>query len=132
MLLFFNVTHAYYKNKNNIIICHINEITELKVYFISDKGELENTIIFHRSCCSEKNTVIIYRICCFNNLLIPYHLIFFFCLQKKAVDRFCNEVKRLSHEEKRKDFVSEAYLLTLGKFINMFAGKKHIFYKLHF
>jgi cytoplasmic FMR1 interacting protein len=27
----------------------------------------------------------------------------------------------LSHEEKRKDFVSEAYLLTLGKFINMFA-----------
>ena len=30
-------------------------------------------------------------------------------------------MKRLSHEEKRKDFVSEAYLLTLGKFINMFA-----------
>ena len=29
--------------------------------------------------------------------------------------------QRLSHEEKRKDFVSEAYLLTLGKFINMFA-----------
>ena len=26
-----------------------------------------------------------------------------------------------SHAEKRKDFVSEAYLLTLGKFINMFA-----------
>ncbi len=41
--------------------------------------------------------------------------------QKKAVDRFCGEVKRLSHEEKRKDFVSEAYLLTLGKFVNMFA-----------
>ena len=31
------------------------------------------------------------------------------------------EVKRLCHAEKRKDFVSEAYLLTLGKFINMFA-----------
>jgi len=30
-------------------------------------------------------------------------------------------VKRLCHQEKRKDFVSEAYLLTLGKFINMFA-----------
>ena len=42
-------------------------------------------------------------------------------LQRKAVESFCNEVKRLSHEEKRKDFVSEAYLLTLGKFINMFA-----------
>ena len=37
------------------------------------------------------------------------------------MESFCNEVKRLSHEEKRKDFVSEAYLLTLGKFINMFA-----------
>lgn len=41
--------------------------------------------------------------------------------QRKAIERFCSEVKRLSHEEKRKDFVSEAYLLTLGKFINMFA-----------
>ncbi|XP_040569024.1 cytoplasmic FMR1-interacting protein [Lepeophtheirus salmonis] len=41
--------------------------------------------------------------------------------QKEAIERFCSEVKRLSHEEKRKDFVSEAYLLTLGKFINMFA-----------
>lgn len=30
-------------------------------------------------------------------------------------------MKRLCHAEKRKDFVSEAYLLTLGKFINMFA-----------
>ena len=41
---------------------------------------------------------------------------------KKAIERFTAEVKRLSHEEKRKDFVSEAYLLTIGKFINMFAG----------
>ena len=41
--------------------------------------------------------------------------------QRKAVERFCTEVKRLSHEEKRKDFVSEAYLVTIGKFINMFA-----------
>ena len=38
-----------------------------------------------------------------------------FSLQKKAIERFCGEVKRLSHEEKRKDFVSEAYLLTIGK-----------------
>jgi cytoplasmic FMR1 interacting protein len=49
--------------------------------------------------------------------------IFFISFQRKAIERFCGEVKRLSHEEKRKDFVSEAYLLTLGKFINMFAGK---------
>ena len=30
-------------------------------------------------------------------------------------------MKRLCHNQKRNDFVSEAYLLTLGKFINMFA-----------
>ena len=42
-------------------------------------------------------------------------------LQRVAIERFCGEVKRLCHREKRNDFVSEAYLLTLGKFINMFA-----------
>ena len=31
------------------------------------------------------------------------------------------EIKNLGHKEKKNDFVSEAYLLTLGKFINMFA-----------
>lgn len=41
--------------------------------------------------------------------------------QRTAIDRFCGEVRRLCHAERRKDFVSEAYLLTLGKFINMFA-----------
>lgn len=30
-------------------------------------------------------------------------------------------MKRLCHPEKRRDFVSEAYLLILGKFLNMFA-----------
>ncbi|WAQ99149.1 CYFIP-like protein [Mya arenaria] len=40
---------------------------------------------------------------------------------KKAIERFSGEVKRLCHKEKKNDFVSEAYLLTLGKFINMFA-----------
>ncbi|CAI4224390.1 unnamed protein product [Auanema sp. JU1783] len=39
----------------------------------------------------------------------------------RAIVRFFDEVKRLCHTEKRKDFVSEAYLLTLGKFLNMFA-----------
>ena len=42
-------------------------------------------------------------------------------VQTKAIERFHEEVKRLCHKEKRNDFVSEAYLLTLGKFINMFA-----------
>ncbi|KAF3834823.1 hypothetical protein F7725_027381 [Dissostichus mawsoni] len=41
--------------------------------------------------------------------------------ERTAIDRFCGEVRRLCHQERRKDFVSEAYLLTLGKFINMFA-----------
>lgn len=40
---------------------------------------------------------------------------------QNAVNRFCKEVKTLSHPERRKDFISERYLLTLGKFINMFA-----------
>jgi len=38
-----------------------------------------------------------------------------------CIERFSSEVKRLCHKEKRNDFVSEAYLLTLGKLINMFA-----------
>lgn len=38
-----------------------------------------------------------------------------------AIGRFCDEIKRLCHPEKRKDFVSEAYLLILGKSMNMFA-----------
>jgi len=48
-------------------------------------------------------------------------LLNFMYFQRKAIERFSAEMKRLSHQEKRKDFVSEAYLLTLGKFINMFA-----------
>lgn len=40
---------------------------------------------------------------------------------KDTVARFCKEVKTLSHPERRKDFISERYLLTLGKFVNMFA-----------
>lgn len=55
------------------------------------------------------------------NWNLCYLILFFICLQRKAIDRFYQEVKRLCHAEKRKDFVSEAYLLTLGKFINMFA-----------
>ncbi|XP_058150782.1 cytoplasmic FMR1-interacting protein 1 isoform X1 [Dasypus novemcinctus] len=45
----------------------------------------------------------------------------FMYFQRNAIERFCGEVRRLCHAERRKDFVSEAYLLTLGKFINMFA-----------
>ncbi|XP_072156966.1 uncharacterized protein [Bemisia tabaci] len=41
--------------------------------------------------------------------------------QRKAIERICAEVKRRCHAEKRKDFLSGAYLLTLGKFIHTFA-----------
>ncbi|NWH32165.1 CYFP1 protein, partial [Chloropsis hardwickii] len=45
----------------------------------------------------------------------------FMYFQRNAPPPFCGEVRRLCHAERRKDFVSEAYLITLGKFINMFA-----------
>ena len=48
-------------------------------------------------------------------------IILSFFFQRACIERFSNEVKRLCHKEKRNDFVSEAYLLTLGKLINMFA-----------
>jgi cytoplasmic FMR1 interacting protein len=41
--------------------------------------------------------------------------------QTEAIAAFCTEMRRLCHPKKEKEFVSEAYLLTLGKFINMFA-----------
>ena len=50
-----------------------------------------------------------------------WNTIYFYNFQLEAIKRFADEVKRLCHQEKRKDFVSEAYLLTLGRFINMFA-----------
>ncbi|MEQ2193483.1 Cytoplasmic FMR1-interacting protein 2 [Xenoophorus captivus] len=55
------------------------------------------------------------------SFIFSHQLMFIMFSQRKAIERFCSEVKRLCHAERRKDFVSEAYLLTLGKFINMFA-----------
>ena len=39
----------------------------------------------------------------------------------EAAARFTEEIKTLSHPERRKDFFSETYLLTIAKFINMFS-----------
>ncbi|TMS38737.1 hypothetical protein L596_005392 [Steinernema carpocapsae] len=57
------------------------------------------------------------------NVLIPEvdKLYRFRKFANNAIDRFCDEIKRLCHPEKRNDFVSEAYKLTLGEFMNMFA-----------
>ena len=41
-------------------------------------------------------------------------------LQKRAVQQFSEEVQRLTRA-KQDTFVSEAYLLSLGKMINMFS-----------
>lgn len=40
---------------------------------------------------------------------------------QRAALRFAEEVKTLAHPERRKDFISETYLLTMAKLINMFA-----------
>ena len=40
---------------------------------------------------------------------------------ENAINIFAGEIKSLAHEQKRKDVISETYLLTLGKLINMFA-----------
>lgn len=40
---------------------------------------------------------------------------------QNAATRFTEEVRQLAHPEKRKAFISETYLLTLAKLINMFA-----------
>ncbi|MEQ2174105.1 hypothetical protein GOODEAATRI_004365 [Goodea atripinnis] len=79
-----------------------------------------------RSCSRAIPQVLsyIYQAEMFNLLPHLTHLscfFFFLLIQRSAIDRFCSEVRRLCHAERRKDFVSEAYLLTLGKFINMFA-----------
>lgn len=39
----------------------------------------------------------------------------------EAAARFTEEIKTLAHPEKRKDFISETYLLTIAKLINMFS-----------
>ena len=39
----------------------------------------------------------------------------------EAATRFTEEIKTLAHPEKRKDFISETYLLTIAKLINMFS-----------
>ena len=38
-----------------------------------------------------------------------------------AITRFCDEIRLLAHPERKKDFISETYLMTLAKLINMFA-----------
>lgn len=45
----------------------------------------------------------------------------FYHFKIKANSRFCEEIKKLAHPQRIKDFISETHLVTLGKLINMFA-----------
>ncbi|XP_025103789.1 cytoplasmic FMR1-interacting protein 2-like isoform X2 [Pomacea canaliculata] len=69
----------------------------------------------------QKNRLQIYQTTI--EIMEPYinKLMRFMFFQRKAVETFCGEMKRLCHTDKSGTFVSEAYLLTLGKFIDMFA-----------
>ncbi|XP_050079381.1 cytoplasmic FMR1-interacting protein [Anopheles maculipalpis] len=96
-----------------------------------DEGQKHAVMLYTWRCCSraipqpksneQPNRVEIYEKTV--EVLSPEvnKLLNFMYFQRKAIEAFSGEVKRLCHAEKRKDFVSEAYLLTLGKFINMFA-----------
>uniref|UniRef100_A0A0B6ZWY0 Cytoplasmic FMR1-interacting protein n=1 Tax=Arion vulgaris TaxID=1028688 RepID=A0A0B6ZWY0_9EUPU len=96
-----------------------------------EKGETYAVMLYTWRCCSraipqvksneQENRTEIYQKTV--EVLEPHvnKLMQFMFFQKKAIDLFCEEVKRLCHKEKRQDFVSEAYLVTLGKLINMFA-----------
>eukprot|EP01137_Pigoraptor_chileana_P010276 Opistho-2@59637 len=44
----------------------------------------------------------------------------FYSFQEHAVEAFCKEIKTLSIPERRKDYISETLLLTLGRMVNMF------------
>jgi len=95
------------------------------------EGQEHDVMLYTRRCCSrsiplpksneQPNCVKIYEKMV--QVLAPdiNKLLTFIYFQRKAIERFSAEVELLSHAEKRKDFISEAYLLTLGKFINMFA-----------
>ena len=41
--------------------------------------------------------------------------------QSEAICAFCTEMRRLCHPKKEKEFVSDVFLLTWEKFINIFA-----------
>ena len=45
----------------------------------------------------------------------------FLRFMQRAASSFTDEVKTLSHPERRRDFISEYYLLTLARLINMFS-----------
>ncbi|KAB7495913.1 Cytoplasmic FMR1-interacting protein [Armadillidium nasatum] len=115
--------------------CIIKEINQC-IYFILknkllEEGEQHAVMLYTWRCCSraipqpksneQPNRVEIYEKTVKVLSDEVKKLTKFMNFQRKAIDVFSNQVKRLCHQEKRKDFVSEAYLLTLGKFINMFA-----------
>lgn len=111
---------------------YIEEATvHAKLNELLEEGEVYAVMLYTWRCCSralpqiksneQPNRVEIYEKTV--EVLSPQvqKLMNFMYFQRNCIERFSGEVKRLCHKEKRNDFVSEAYLLTLGKLINMFA-----------
>ncbi|XP_076261449.1 cytoplasmic FMR1-interacting protein Sra-1 [Rhynchophorus ferrugineus] len=124
-----------FEDRNGFVTGIAKYIEEATVHaglnVLLDEGQEHAVMLYTWRCCSraipqpksneQPNRVEIYEKTV--EVLSPEvnKLLNFMYFQRKAIERFSQEVKRLCHAEKRKDFVSEAYLLTLGKFINMFA-----------
>uniref|UniRef100_A0A1B0CHB8 Putative cytoplasmic fmr1-interacting protein n=1 Tax=Lutzomyia longipalpis TaxID=7200 RepID=A0A1B0CHB8_LUTLO len=124
-----------FEDRNGFVTGVAKYIEEATVHanlnVLLDEGQQHAVMLYTWRCCSraipqpksneQPNRVEIYEKTV--EVLAPEvnKLLNFMYFQRKAIEAFCAEVKRLCHSEKRKDFVSEAYLLTLGKFINMFA-----------
>ena len=95
-----------------------------------EKGQEFAAILYTWRCCSralpqvksneQPNRSEIYNMIV--EVLAPQvsKLMEFMYFVKNAIERFGEQIKRLCHVHKKNDFVSEAYLLTLGKFINTF------------
>ncbi|KAH9489792.1 Cytoplasmic FMR1-interacting protein 2 [Bulinus truncatus] len=95
-----------------------------------EEGEEYAVMLYTWRCCSravppvrsnnQENREEIYRQTV--EVLQPHisKLIKFMSFQVKAIDLFCEEIKKLCLVAKN-GFISEAYLLTLGKLLNMFA-----------
>ncbi|GAB0094881.1 Cytoplasmic FMR1-interacting protein [Sergentomyia squamirostris] len=124
-----------FEDRNGFVTGVAKYIEEATVHanlnVLLDEGQQHAVMLYTWRCCSraipqpksneQPNRVEIYEKTV--EVLAPEvnKLLNFMYFQRKAIEAFCAEVKRLCHSEKRKDFISEAYLLTLGKFINMFA-----------
>ncbi|XP_013092807.2 cytoplasmic FMR1-interacting protein 1 homolog isoform X1 [Biomphalaria glabrata] len=103
---------------------------QAELNLLLEEGEIYAVMLYTWRCCSrtvpqvksnsQENREEIYRQTV--EVLQPLidKLFQFMAFQTKAIDLFCEEIKKLCLVAKN-GFISEAYLLTLGKLLNMFA-----------